>query len=146
MIIGDDHDSPDIGPRGGAVIVNGGYKYIRKPGHPRARGHWGYVGEHVLVAEKHAGRLLEDWEVVHHKDENKLNNAPGNLEILSRGEHKKRHAKPASLVKLECSHCGVIFTRRTSNYATKKAYGQVDFYCGRSCAGAAFGRGRRKSL
>lgn len=46
---------------------------------------------HRLVAEYKIGRPLEDGEVVHHKDHNKLNNSPENLEILSEKEHKALH-------------------------------------------------------
>lgn len=34
---------------------------------------------HRVVAEQKLGRPLEPWEVVHHKDRNKLNNDPRNL-------------------------------------------------------------------
>jgi hypothetical protein len=33
---------------------------------------------------------FEEYDV-HHKDENKLNNEPKNLEVLTREEHEKRH-------------------------------------------------------
>lgn len=47
---------------------------------------------HRVVAEEKIGRPLEKGEVVHHKDENKLNNDPDNLEVLeSQSEHAKLH-------------------------------------------------------
>ena len=48
---------------------------------------------HRLVMEQIIGRLLTSNELVHHKDENKVNNNPGNLEIVTRSEHMKLHTQ-----------------------------------------------------
>ena len=37
------------------------------------------------------GRPLRPDEIVHHKDENKKNNAPENLQLMTRAEHFKHH-------------------------------------------------------
>lgn len=47
--------------------------------------------EHRIVAEKMLGRKLMGWESVHHKDKNKLNNSPDNLEIVESSVHMTRH-------------------------------------------------------
>lgn len=47
---------------------------------------------HVVVAEWAAGRRIREGEVVHHRDENKLNNHPDNLKIIDHGEHNRMHA------------------------------------------------------
>lgn len=79
--------------KGGFTIQNG-YKYILCPEHPRAKSKKGYVAEHVLVMEKTLGRTLKKGEVVHHIDEDKLNNEPKNLKLFkSRNEHLDFHAK-----------------------------------------------------
>lgn len=67
-----------------------GYKQIYKPNNPEARDN-GYAPEHRIVASKKIGRQLRDNEVVHHRDGNKLNNRPNNLQIMSRSEHWKTH-------------------------------------------------------
>jgi endogenous inhibitor of DNA gyrase (YacG/DUF329 family) len=57
-----------------------------RPDHPnRSLKGWQY--EHRLVTEKSIGRYLASEEVVHHKDGNKSNNDPSNLEILSPQDH-----------------------------------------------------------
>lgn len=48
--------------------------------------------EHRAVAEKKIGRKLLPCEVVHRKDHNKRNNAPGNIEVMTRVEHSRMHA------------------------------------------------------
>lgn len=47
---------------------------------------------HRVIAEEKIGRPLKKGEVVHHKDENILNNDPDNLEVFaSQSEHAKHH-------------------------------------------------------
>lgn len=40
---------------------------------------------------RHLGRPLNSDEIVHHKDHDPTNNAIENLELVSRGEHRRRH-------------------------------------------------------
>lgn len=76
--------------KGGVVINKDGYREILSRGHPHAHKHTFYVLEHRLVMEKMIGRYLHPSEVVHHKDGNKLNNSPENLQLFSENsEHLK---------------------------------------------------------
>jgi hypothetical protein len=73
------------------IMVNK-YRYIYMPEHPRAIGTKKlYVAEHRIVMENSLGRFLNDDEVVHHKDENTLNNDISNLQLMSAVEHIKHH-------------------------------------------------------
>ena len=66
-------------------IVNG-YVIIQKEGTNK--------GEHVRVAEKALGRELPSKSVVHHVDENPLNNDPSNLVICqNQGYHMLLHQR-----------------------------------------------------
>ncbi len=76
---------------GGRYQTAQGYVWVKQPGHPLADSR-GYVAEHRLVAEAMLGRPLCDDEIVHHRDHNTSNNAPDNLEVLTRSEHPHRHA------------------------------------------------------
>jgi len=49
--------------------------------------------EHRVVAQNMLGRPLRSDEHVHHLDENKHNNAPENLAVMSAREHLALHAK-----------------------------------------------------
>lgn len=46
---------------------------------------------HRVVAEQILGRPLAKGEIVHHKDGNKHNNSPDNLEVMTQSQHMKEH-------------------------------------------------------
>ncbi len=75
----------------GGYTVKDGRKYIRVPAtdplYSMAKN--GYIREHRLVMARHLGRIIEPWEIVHHKDGDIKNNKIENLMILgSRVEHQ----------------------------------------------------------
>jgi len=75
-------------------LEHNGYIWLLMPRHPHANSQ-GYVREHRVIMEKHIGRFLEPKEVVHHKDNNPLNNELNNLELFnSHSEHMKAHHNP----------------------------------------------------
>lgn len=84
-------------------ITNYGYKKIRVLNHP-FRDCDDFVFEHRLVAEKYllndnnsieidGVRYLNPELEVHHIDEDKLNNRPENLQVLTKSEHSSLHWK-----------------------------------------------------
>lgn len=46
-----------------------------------------------MIMEKKIGRRVLPGEVVHHIDGNRSNNSEGNLELMTRSEHSRIHAK-----------------------------------------------------
>lgn len=72
-------------------MIMGQYEAVYMPNHPKATKTTGCVYVHVLVAEKILGRHIIS-EVVHHIDENKLNNDPSNIMVFkSRADHIRFH-------------------------------------------------------
>jgi hypothetical protein len=69
-----------------------GYTFeVNKDGYIRLRIGKRWVMEHRYVKERELGRSLEDWEDVHHKNSNRQDNSPDNLEVLTKSEHTKHH-------------------------------------------------------
>lgn len=77
--------------KGGRIVDKDGYVLIWSPGHPNSRKHSQYVFEHRLVMEKKLGRVLEPQEVVHHKNRDKQDNDPANLEVFASNADHLRH-------------------------------------------------------
>ena len=71
--------------------------------------------EHRLVMEEVLGRALRDDEHVHHKDNDKTNNDPTNLEVLSPSEHASLHGANGRWARGydKCTDCGRTDRRHT---------------------------------
>jgi len=70
-------------------ISREGYMLVKVAEHPKSFKGWYY--EHRLIIEKQINRVLDDWETVHHINENKIDNRLINLFLCSRIEHNKAH-------------------------------------------------------
>jgi len=81
-------------------IVNKKYYYIYIPSHPHAIGTRKlYVAEHRLLMEKKIGRYLTDKEIVHHVNENTLDNRIENLQLMTASDHVKYHKQKTKRLK-----------------------------------------------
>jgi hypothetical protein len=65
--------------------------YDRSIGYLKIRNNGNQMKHHRYVLEKALGRKLQENEIVHHIDHNKLNNDISNLKIMTRSEHMKLH-------------------------------------------------------
>ena len=118
--------------------MNNGYVEIMIPEHPNARSN-GTVLEHRLIAEKKLGRYLKRTEVVHHIDENRVNNTEENLIIFRTNSDHARFHKIGIMKDMgdgtyicpipekhiaQCQYCGDYFVKdKTHNkYCSVECY------------------------
>lgn len=74
------------------------------------------IKKHRWIMEKMLGRKILPDEDVHHKDENKLNNEPSNLEVIMHADHTIHH-KTGQKLSLE--------TRKKIGAKTKARYAAI---------------------
>lgn len=93
-----------IGPKNanwisGLTIGPGGYlMFSNSKANGAQRGRY----LHTIIAEWKLKRSLNEGEVVHHIDHNKLNNHPDNLQVMSHADHARHHALESKLGVKKC--------------------------------------------
>jgi len=117
-----------------STCKSGGYVFCRtQPKHPKANAK-GLYPMHRVVMENILGRPLRDDEDVHHKNEDKTDNRPENLEALSKSEHVKRHVRKKTPVSLTCPKCSKVFELPPRYYKLRKQRNKSgEIFCSRSC-------------
>lgn len=113
-------------------MKNGKYTLITPPSSfpgKRYRGRYAY--EHIVVWWQNFG-MPKEGEVIHHKNGNHRDNKIENLELLTNEQHGRVHAKPAKMISLTCTFCGMSFIRPNRFIKEKQKKGQKRFYCCRS--------------
>lgn len=116
-----------------------GYVLVYLPQHPNARN--GTIFLHRVVMENELGRPLQEGEIVHHRNGDKSDNHPENLELTTQSAHASLHAEERpkrgeTLVELVCPFCDETFTRPTRNVSK----GEERSFCSRSCSTSFNGR------
>jgi hypothetical protein len=68
---------------------------------------------------------------VHHKNEQKRDNSPDNLEGMGAADHIKHHSEERKKppIKLECAWCGNSYTMPGNVFRHKVKQGQKRFFC-----------------
>ena len=119
--MGDKTGSKNSNWKGGRTVASNGYVLV-KVGHDHHLADVrGYAYEHRLVAEQILGRRLEPGEQVHHRNADKADNDPTNIEVFaSRAVHAVEHRAPTSTLRHPCAPnpvvlcacgCGAAFTK-----------------------------------
>jgi hypothetical protein len=108
------HDTHASGPsngrwRGGVTWTNG-YAWVCRPG-PHPRKHKGAVRRATLVLENKIGRFLANGECAHHLDQNKANDSPDNLLLMTTEEHNRVPRRVRTTRCRLCVVCGEVVTR-----------------------------------
>lgn len=121
----------ELNPDWSRESTSTGYVVVYCPDHPNA---WstGYVYKHRLLMELHLDRFLDPkTEHVHHKNEDRHDNALSNLVVESPVEHAREHGlrqgKP--LTTLTCASCSTAFQWPTSQI--HKGYKRT--FCSQPC-------------
>jgi hypothetical protein len=78
------------------------------------------------------GRLLDAEEEADHRDDNRLNDDPSNLQVLTKSKNREKYSPGKTMVTLLCSGCGEEFTRERRQ--THLVKGGTPTSCSRSCA------------
>ena len=120
-----------------STCKGGGYMYCRtEPLHPKRNAKGLYPLHRVLVENK-LNRFLEEWEIVHHKDEDKTNDSVSNLEVLTQSEHAKLHQEIDSM-QFNCPICYNSFSLKPHQYRLRAkrltALKDQPLTCSRSCS------------
>ena len=131
-------------PLGGKCISNSGYVMVRVErawDHGKRKQTSGYKAEHRIIVEAEIGRKLTKDEQVHHKNGNKQDNSPENLELLTNSEHQRKHGNAitqrGSRIDKVCRECGKDYQVKMSKVAESK-------YCCNACRLTALHRGLKK--
>lgn len=116
----------------GYVDSDGRFR-VYAPGHHRAYAD-GYALRAIVAYELYTGEIVLTADDIHHKDHNRTNDTPENLERKGHQDHSLHHHRQV-LVDLICRNCGASFRR--------KPHQRGKGFCTRACGIQAHHRASR---
>jgi hypothetical protein len=119
-----------------SLSVHMEYRFIKAPsGYPGKIYTFGHRAlEHHIVWWQNTGQTVPKGFLLHHKNENKLDNRFENLELKQWGNHTSEHnLKTTLFTTVTCSWCGELIKRASRDVRFKTSIGQV-FACNASHA------------
>lgn len=112
-------------------IANGRFR-IYRPDYPGCQYGMGYTERAWVVWWLTHGEVPTEGYAVHHIDENKLNDVPENLTLMTPTEHAILHKTKAKYI-LTCQQCGKPYERRPSRIDGRIKEGKAVKYCSMEC-------------
>jgi len=121
----------------GYITKHGPRFWVRLPGHHRANPSGNVLRSIAAYEAYHPGTKVTTDYVIHHKDENKLNDSKENLQLMKFGEHTTHHWKGAKRPGqndnlktgkiIKCEHCGKEIYRtpwetNKTNFCSQKCH------------------------
>lgn len=107
---------------------------IDAPGHRvRVRIHGRIQPRARIVAATMLGRELRSDEIVHHIDENPNNDAPENLQVVTRAEHNRLHHPGVDIPQAVCHGCGAQFATNARQRRWLRADLDARVFCSPGC-------------
>ncbi|HMZ94919.1 MAG TPA: HNH endonuclease signature motif containing protein [Chitinophagales bacterium] len=118
------------------TVKCGKYIYAVVPEHPNAN-KFGYIYLHRVIVENNIGRILNDDEIVHHKDYDTKNNNIENLEFMNQSEHARKHGleKGRVMCLIICPQCKNVFEREKNKTHLIKPSKLKATFCSPRCRG-----------
>lgn len=124
-------------------MKNGKYNLAKAPKeYPADTYRLGLVPEQHLVWWEEHGEVVQEDEVIHHKNGDTTDNRIENLEKMKKSEHDKHHAeeKKRTYVKIKCPNCGDKFTKEKRQTFLSKPNIKATF-CSGSCSTSFYSSG-----
>lgn len=132
----------------GGRRISEGYRLVYMPNHPRAHKSMRVVREHLLIVEKALGKYLPRSAMIHHVNENKLDNSPTNLVVCNdRAYHillhnrLRAHKACGNPKWRKCRHCKQWDNPENLTIIENQKQGHTTYH--KKCASLAEKRKRR---
>ena len=88
-----------------------------------------------FIVEESCGKILEEFETIHHKNGNFDDNRLENLEVINRVIHIQNDSKRVKKIEVECVICKKKFLRHATVINDSAKFGCAGPFCSKQCSG-----------